>query len=166
MFYGKLDEPIYLLVWRDSDAKVYVIEETPPFDGDGEAKDAFVARWQDAVDEAIAEKHPNVSDSVVIPHHFCIVKWTFNVFSGLPSQEPPERVVERREKKQRKDKETPRNQRKSLCTKRPLLLHFFVVTQNQLFPYVFRDISVTRVVENFSFYLLFNPNNQRIPSQT
>ena len=69
-FYGHLDDPVYLLVWRDSEAKCFVIEESPPFDGDDEAKNSFVARWEDEVNEEIARKHPNVRESVWFRYEF------------------------------------------------------------------------------------------------
>ncbi len=85
-FYGHLDDPVYLLVWRDSEAKCFVVEESPPFDGDDEAKDAFLARWETEVNEEIAKKYPNVSESLLFP---CAFRERF-FYLGLHPQDPPQ----------------------------------------------------------------------------
>ena len=78
---------MYLLVWRDSEAKTYVIQETPPYDGDDEAKDAFIGRWETDVDEAIADKHPLVSFSVRFHCHFRLI--IFFHSQGFIHKNPP-----------------------------------------------------------------------------
>ncbi len=98
-FYGKLDQPVYLLVWRDSEAKTFVIEETPPYDGDEEAKEAFMARWEEAVNDEIAEKHPNVSFSVQNPYNFRNLIFFFRRASSTRTLPPP-RPEERQKKSQ------------------------------------------------------------------
>ncbi len=59
-FIGKLTDPVHLLVWRDTWSKAYVIQEEPPLRGTDEAKEAFMDRWQEAVDARINFKHPQV----------------------------------------------------------------------------------------------------------
>ncbi len=59
-FVGKLSDPVYLLVWRDTWSKAYIIQEEPPLRGTDESKDAFIARWEDKVNEEIDKKYPQV----------------------------------------------------------------------------------------------------------
>ncbi len=63
-FRGRLSIPFYLLLWRDTHSGVYAIQEEAPYDGTQQEKDEYVNRWQAIVDDAIQDKHPNVSVSL------------------------------------------------------------------------------------------------------
>ncbi len=61
-FRGRLHIPFYLLLWRDTHSGVYAIQEEAPYDGTEQEKNAYVARWQAIVDDAIQDKHKQVRD--------------------------------------------------------------------------------------------------------
>ncbi len=60
-FAGRLHDPVYLLVWRDTCSGAHMIQEAPPFQGTHEERQEFLARWEGPVNDKIAYKHPHVS---------------------------------------------------------------------------------------------------------
>ena len=70
---GRLDDPVYLLVWRDTTSGAHMIQESPPYQGTHEERQEFLARWEAPVNDKIAHKHPHVS-----PHGFREFSATIN----------------------------------------------------------------------------------------
>ena len=71
-FVGKLGDPVYLLVWRDTSSDAHIIQEKPPFNGTHAEKQEFLARWEGLVNAEIAHLHPNVSFLGVSANFPCI----------------------------------------------------------------------------------------------
>ncbi len=63
VFRGRLTEPFYRLVWRDTHGGAFMIQQEAPFHGTHQEQLDFVATWENIVEEKLASKHPNVSVS-------------------------------------------------------------------------------------------------------
>ena len=79
---GKLGDPVYLLVWRDTSSDAHVIQEKPPFNGTHSEKQEFLAKWEGPVNEEINKIHPNVSFREVSPIFPCNVKANYFSMQG------------------------------------------------------------------------------------
>ncbi len=80
-FRGRLNIPFYLLLWRDTHSGVYAIQEEAPYNGTQQEKDDYVNRWQAVVDDAIAAKHQNVSESLEKPQK----NTNLTLVTGIPT---------------------------------------------------------------------------------
>ncbi len=61
VFRGRLSEPFYRMIWRDTHGGAHMIQEEAPFTGTHQEKQEYVARWHNIVEDKLADKHPNVS---------------------------------------------------------------------------------------------------------
>ncbi len=57
VFRGRLSEPFYKLIWRDTHGGAFMIQEEAPFKGTHQEQADFVARWEAIVEDRLAEKH-------------------------------------------------------------------------------------------------------------
>ncbi len=108
---------MYLLVWRDTWSKAYVIQEEPPLKGTDAAKEAFIARWEDEVNEKIAKKHPQVK-----PHRSrmkYVIQFLFPNLRVSTTRQPSDKT-----RSAQKPQEKGAIKKKSIGS--PSLLNFFV----------------------------------------